>query len=182
MIKSRAWQLRCNFFISPLHVGHVSSLHRQQVLFLLQRKRLRRVPVFCHPVHDFASRPSENFCGTFDSDHWIYRTRLHHNYHVHNRATRFRWWTESILKNNTHNSNNNPDINRRIFRFVSLKSRVQTVRLLLIRISSVREATDLDVLRTAFTFKICFIFQKTIRSDRVFEGKLAVDPLKIIYE
>jgi len=35
----------------PLRVGHVSTLYRQQVLFLFQRKGFRRLPVFAHSVH-----------------------------------------------------------------------------------------------------------------------------------
>jgi len=36
---------------SPLHVGHISPLYRQQILFFFQRKGFRRFPVFAHPVH-----------------------------------------------------------------------------------------------------------------------------------
>lgn len=36
---------------SPLHVGYISSLYGQQILFLFQRKRFRGIPVFGHPIH-----------------------------------------------------------------------------------------------------------------------------------
>lgn len=39
-------------FNSPLHVGYISSLYGQQILFLFQRKRFREISVLGHPIHD----------------------------------------------------------------------------------------------------------------------------------